>query len=104
MTRYPTILAGALVVGASHAAGLDDDRRAELDHLLRHDCGSCHGLRLEGGLGPALTPSDMRKRSPEYLRAAIRDGIPGTAMPPWGPLLSEVDIAYLVQALRAERP
>lgn len=104
MMRYRAILAGALAVGASHAEGLDENRRAELDHLLRHDCGSCHGLRMEGGLGPALTPSAMRKRSPEYLRAAIRDGIPGTAMPPWEPLLSEAEIAYLVQALRAEQP
>lgn len=46
----------------------------------------------------------MRKRSPEYLRDAIREGIPGTAMPPWGPLLSDTDIAYLAEALRSERP
>jgi cytochrome c55X len=71
---------------------------------LIHDCGSCHGLRLEGGLGPALTPERMRRRSPEYLRDAIRDGIPGTAMPPWGPLLSEADIAYLAAVLRGEQP
>lgn len=101
--RFRTILAGMLLVGAAQAGELDGERRAELEHLLRHDCGSCHGLRLEGGLGPALTPERMRKRSPEYLRDAIREGIPGTAMPPWGPLLSEADIAYLAEALRGER-
>ncbi len=100
---FRVILAGMLLVGAAQAGDLDDERRAELEHLLRHDCGSCHGLRLEGGLGPALTPERMRKRSPEYLRDAIREGIPGTAMPPWGPLLSEADIAYLAEALRGER-
>ena len=31
------------------------DRR-QLEHLLLQDCGSCHGLRLTGGLGPAITP------------------------------------------------
>lgn len=98
------VLAGLLLASGSHAAGLDDERRAELDHLLRHDCGSCHGLRLEGGLGPALTPARMRELSPEYLRSAIREGVPGTAMPPWGPLLSEHDIAYLTEALRREAP
>lgn len=102
--RCRVLVAGAILAGAAQAEALDEDRRGELERLLLHDCGSCHGLRLEGGLGPALTPSAMRKKSPEYLRAAIRDGIPGTAMPPWGPLLSEADIAYLVQALRAERP
>lgn len=102
--RYGAILVGALLAAGAQAEDLDEQRRAELDHLLRHDCGSCHGLRLEGGLGPPLTPERMRKRSPEYLRDAIREGIPGTAMPPWGPLLSDADIAYLAAALRGERP
>lgn len=102
--KYRLFLAGALIVSGSQAESLDEERRAELDHLLRHDCGSCHGIQLEGGLGPALTPSRMRQRSAEYLRDAIREGIPGTAMPPWGPLLSEADIAYLVHALRERRP
>ena len=31
------------------------ERQAKLDHLLLQDCGSCHGLRMTGGLGPALT-------------------------------------------------
>jgi len=98
------VLAGLLAAGAVNAGELDEARRAELDHLLQHDCGSCHGLELKGGLGPALTPSRMRERSLEYLRAAIREGIPGTAMPPWGPLLSEPDIAYLARALQEKRP
>lgn len=102
--RLAVFVVGALVIGSVHAAELDENRRAELDHLLRHDCGSCHGLRLEGGLGPALTPERMRKRSAEYLRAAIREGIPGTAMPPWEALLSDADIAYLAAALQGERP
>ncbi|MCG8427047.1 MAG: cytochrome c, partial [Chromatiales bacterium] len=31
----------------------DQQRQNDLLHLLKHDCGSCHGMRLEGGLGPA---------------------------------------------------
>lgn len=102
--RYTAVLAFALLASVARAEGLDEERRAELDHLLRHDCGSCHGLQLKGGLGPALTPERMRKRSPEYLRDAIREGIPGTAMPPWGALLSDAEIAYLAETLREERP
>ena len=45
------LLAAALAVSGAPAADLNADRQAELDHLLRHDCGSCHGLRLQGGLG-----------------------------------------------------
>lgn len=102
--KWCFILLSVLLAGGVKAAGLDDERRAELDHLLRHDCGSCHGLYLGGGLGPALTPERMRERTFEYLSNAIRDGVPGTAMPPWGPLLSNTDIAYLATTLREERP
>lgn len=97
-------IAALLIGGASHAAGVDDDRRVELNNLLKHDCGSCHGLRLEGGLGPPLTAPRMRQRSTAYLRAVIREGVPGTAMPPWGPLLSDRDIDYLADRLLEEKP
>src|SRR5690554_7420036 len=42
------------------AASVDTpvDRR-QLEHLLLQDCGSCHGLRLTGGLGPAITPEAL---------------------------------------------
>lgn len=100
MTSRWLIIGILLFASAGNAAGLDEERRADLDHLLRHDCGSCHGINLDGGLGPALTPSLMRERSPEYLRTTIRDGVPGTAMPPWGSLLSDADIAYLAKTLR----
>jgi len=105
---YGLVFAGWLIMGAAAASGPDEARRAELDHLLRHDCGSCHGLQLNGGLGPALTADRMRQRSLAYLRAVIRDGVPGTTMPPWGPLLSEADINYLAKTLtrapREEQP
>lgn len=102
--RWGFILFSALLAGVASADGLNQQRRTELQHLLKHDCGSCHGLQLRGGLGPALTPARMREKSDEYLRAAIRNGIPGTAMPPWGPLLSDDDIAYLAAALQEKQP
>jgi len=98
------VLGGLLLAAASNAGGVDEARRAELGHLLRHDCGACHGLALKGGLGPPLTGERMRQRSLAYLRAVIREGVPETAMPPWGPLLSEADIAYLARALREDQP
>ena len=30
--------------------------------MVRRDCGSCHGMRLTGGLGPALTPQALVER------------------------------------------
>ena len=46
------VLAG-LRAGARPGPGAE--RAAELVRIVRQDCGSCHGMRLTGGLGPALT-------------------------------------------------
>ncbi|MBF0125185.1 MAG: cytochrome c, partial [Magnetococcales bacterium] len=67
---------------------------------LQHDCGSCHGLTLKGGLGPPLTASVLRDRSDDDLIAVITEGRPGSAMPPWKPLLNHHEIRWLVQQLR----
>lgn len=68
-------------------------------HLLRHDCGSCHGLRLLGGLGPPLTPTALTGRSKAYLEDVIYHGVPNMAMPPWKAILSREDIRWLVDRL-----
>lgn len=101
--RRVMVLVACLIGGVPHALAVDEERQAELRHLLQHDCGSCHGLQRKGGLGPSLTAERMQTRSLEYLRAVIRDGVPGTTMPPWGPLLSEADIDYLARMLREEQ-
>lgn len=75
------------------------ERQAQLQNLLAQDCGSCHGLRMTGGLGPALTRQALANKSRESLIATVTQGRPGTAMPPWNALLSESDIAWLVDRL-----
>lgn len=77
-------------------------RRGQLEHLLRHDCGSCHGLTRQGGLGPPLLPADLAGKPASYLMQTILDGRPGTAMPPWRSVLSESDIRWLVDQLMKE--
>jgi cytochrome c55X len=74
-------------------------RQLELAQFVRHDCGSCHGLTLRGGLGPALTPEALSGRPPAYLKAMILDGRRGTAMPGWRPLLSEAEAAWIAETL-----
>lgn len=74
-------------------------RQAELLSLVRQDCGSCHGLRLEGGLGLPLTPQALREKPPEALKETILNGRNGTAMPPWNPFLTEAEAGWIVQLL-----
>ena len=99
----PLVLWLAVLPGA-HAQQPDAARREELVHLLRHDCGSCHGLTLAGGLGPPLTARALRDKPAPALEAAILHGRPGTPMPPWGGLLSAAEVSWMVHWLNQAEP
>src|SRR5690554_6697453 len=58
-------------------------------------CGGCHGPQREGGTGPALIPGRL-DQPPEFYADVIRNGRPGTIMPPWGAAMAEEDIDTLV--------
>ncbi len=100
LSRYAA--AAILVMGCAGvlAAAPAPERQKELTHLLKHDCGSCHGMRLAGGLGPALNPERLDSYSVEQLVATILHGRPGTPMPPWSPFLSEQDARWLAERLK----
>lgn len=74
---------------------------ADLENLVVQDCGSCHGMTLKGGLGPPLQPENLGRLPEEAIAAIISEGIPGTAMPPWKPLLAPADIAWISHQLKA---
>lgn len=75
-------------------------RAAELRHLLRQDCGACHGMTLQGGLGSPLTAAALAGKPEDSLLATLLDGRPGTAMPPWRPFLSEDEARWLIRQLQ----
>ena len=79
-------------------------RQNELVRLVRQDCGSCHGMTLKGGLGPALLPANLRDKPADGLAATIYYGRPGTPMPPWQQFLSEGEAAWIVAKLLTEFP
>lgn len=98
--RFAGALALALwacLVGAEIPA----ERRVQLRHMLTHDCGSCHGLRLTGGLGPPLTPAMLAGRESPALAAIIRHGVPGTPMPPWKAMISEEEARWLADFMKS---
>ncbi len=94
------LVAVAICHTASASAEPPSSRQMELLYLLKHDCGSCHGMRLEGGLGPALNPQQLQALSIETLGMTILHGRPGTPMPPWKPFLSKEEALWLASQLK----
>ncbi|WDE08243.1 cytochrome c [Thalassomonas viridans] len=76
------------------------ERQQELLHLLKQDCGSCHGMTLKGGLGPALLPQELEQKPLALINNTILFGRPGTAMPPWQEILTEQETLWLSQQLK----
>lgn len=100
--KHWLFLAATILFSGTAAAEetmLSEARQKELKNLLIQDCGSCHGLTMEGGLGPALLPKNIADKPVEWLRQAILDGVPGTAMPPWRPFINEAEADWLVKIL-----
>lgn len=95
------VLVALAMMQQTVAADVDPARQAELLYLLKHDCGSCHGMTRRGGLGPALLPANLRGRPPQLMVNTVLDGRPGTPMPPWRGLLTEQEVRWLVEQLRA---
>lgn len=83
-------------------ADVPPDRAKALEHMVLQDCGSCHGLTLKGGLGRPLTRAALAHAEPEGLALIILDGIPGTAMPPWRPLMTEDEALWIANYLKTK--
>lgn len=94
-----SLVCSGTIARSGAAADLSPARQTELRYLLEHDCGSCHGLTLKGGLGPALTVDALADKPAEFLHLTILHGRPGTAMPPWRGLLSEAESRWLADLL-----
>lgn len=102
------LLAGALLPSGLQAAGNDAapslERRQSLISLVRNDCGSCHGLTLKGGLGPALLPETLAGKDRAMLSETILRGRNGTAMPPWSAFLDAAEAGWIVRQLQQGFP
>ena len=96
--------AAAGIAAPAVSPAVSPARAAELEHMVVQDCGSCHGLTMKGGLGTPITPAALAGRDPEGLAAIILDGVPGTAMPPWRPLISEAEALWIAAYLLKDKP
>lgn len=93
------LAADGLLAGPMANAG-----ERQLERMVIQDCGSCHGLTMKGGLGRPLTPEALEGQDAETLAGIILDGIPGTAMPGWRPLISEPDALWIARYLKSRKP
>lgn len=105
------VLAGGLLGVALAAPAAEPEpaapapeRRARLVRMVRQDCGSCHGMRLSGGLGPPLTPAAMAPLPLASLQAVIVHGRPGTPMPGWRSMLDEDEARWIAWWLQRGFP
>ncbi|HEY6093746.1 MAG TPA: cytochrome c [Gallionellaceae bacterium] len=101
-------LVGAFILGPALAKAQgeapDAARQLQLIKLVRNDCGSCHGMLLNGGLGPTLLPQALRDKPDASLIATILDGRNGTPMPPWRAFMTEAEAAWIVENLKQGFP
>lgn len=100
MIRFAWLALSLMLATSLHAGdSISSEREQELRNLLIQDCGSCHGLRMRGGLGPALLPRQLQGKSVNYLGSVILEGRPGSAMPGWRLLLSEDEASWMAERL-----
>ena len=97
-------MASAAAAGDAPGGSPSATRQRELVHIVRQDCGSCHGMLLTGGLGPALQSERLKDWPIESLVATISHGRPGTPMPGWAPLLSSEDTLWIAHQLQLGFP
>jgi cytochrome c55X len=83
-------------------AEIAPERAKALEHLVLQDCGSCHGLTRKGGLGNPLTRDALANADPEGLALIILDGVPGTAMPSWRPIITEDEALWIARYLQED--
>ncbi len=93
------VLSGAQDTGSQHTQNISTERQKELTYMVQQDCGSCHGMTLKGGLGPSLLPERVAVLPRQYLIDAVTHGRQGTPMPPWGPILQQNEIEWIVEQL-----
>ncbi len=99
------LLALPLLIGMSLAALADEEalkeiERDKLTDFVQQDCGSCHGLTLEGGLGGPILPENLEHMDADVIQEVILGGLPGTAMPPWRGFLTETEAAFIAEGLK----
>lgn len=99
MIRRIVPLACLLVVLFPHDAPAQKSPKVE--DVYRESCASCHGVKLEGGSGGALSDGVWKHgATDEKIATAISEGLPDLGMPSFKEALSPEQIRSLVVYIR----
>lgn len=77
------------------------ERQAQLREIVAQNCTVCHGPKLKGKIGPALTVKALGAKDEQMLVTTILEGRPDTVMPSWAFMLKENEARWLVKYLRS---
>lgn len=102
--RSSFIVTAAVLAVTAEAYALDAEREKELTHLVRHDCGSCHGMTLKGGLGRPLLPEALAGADAAAIAEIILDGVADKPMPGWRGLLTSEEAYWIASNLKKGFP
>lgn len=97
MTRYALRLALACLAGVSFAAHAATPAAADAEKIYQANCATCHGVKMEGAVGPTLGDHSWLHGAPtkDNLIKVISQGVPEKGMPAWSPALTAQQISLL---------
>ncbi|MBF0263906.1 MAG: c-type cytochrome [Gammaproteobacteria bacterium] len=85
------------------AADVTQSRRQEIKQFVLEECTYCHGMKLQGDVGPPLQHYNLRLLPDGYIAEYIRVGRPGTRMRSWGDAFTREELKWLAQWLKREK-
>ena len=80
------------------AAPSGADPAAGRELFTANACVACHGVNLEGGIGPKLAGRSLADLTDERIRTQVSDG--GGAMPPF-PQLTDEQVTHIMEFIRS---
>jgi len=101
-TALYILTTAVIAIYSSSSSALSENEKQSLIYLVKQDCGSCHGLTLQGGIGPALLKKNLKNKPLKYIETVIANGRTGTPMPPWKEILGKEQIRYIANYLLSD--
>ncbi len=103
--KHPALRAvlTACLAAASFAGHAAEAKPGVAEKLYQANCAACHGVKMEGAVGPSLGDHAWLHGAPTKanLIKIIGKGVPEKDMPAWSPALNATQIALLADLIAA---